>query len=202
MPIQNTNMQQLGTATQAILALAVLSTPHTVSAIPKINEYRQVPIQRVTTRSEVIYLQDKYSRQDTTNSTATNIFNEERFFEEASRQTNEIEILIGEIREWLLFKPNWDGENASAPNTKSLQDAVSFLRLLSSEHTMPESMLHASGNAGLFWNDSNIYADIEFLGDGQIAYFINRNEDKHKGLVKFNSKHIPDVFPAILLAEK
>lgn len=201
MPIQNTDKQQSGTATtaQAILAIAVLSTPHTVSAIPKINEYKEVPIQRITTRSEVICLQDKYSSQNITNTTDTNIFNDERFIEDVGRQTNEIEILIGEIREWLFFESNWDGENASTPNTVSLNEAVSFVRLLSEDINFPEPMLNASGNVGLFWNENDTYADIEFLGNGFIAYFIKLNEDKHKGKVRFNSKNIPTIFEAILL---
>ncbi len=52
-------------------------------------------------------------------------------------------------------------------------------------------MLLSSGHTALFWNEDNLYADIEFLGDGRIAYFIKKNGDKHKGVLEFKSQKMP-----------
>lgn len=117
---------------------------------------------------------------------------------DADRQTTSLERLIGEIRSWRSLRANWDGEGAAEPNARSLRDIVSFVRLLDENHPLPEPMLHASGHAGLFWKDEAVYADIEFLGDGRIAYYIERQGDKHKGVLKFDSQRMPAVFPVLI----
>jgi len=61
-------------------------------------------------------------------------------------------------------------------------------------------MLLASGHVALYKNENGLYADIEFLGDGRIAYFIKRNGDKHKGVLTFDSQKMPAVFSALLSA--
>lgn len=121
-------------------------------------------------------------------------------FGEIGRQTTSRERLAGELRGWGLLTVGWDGEGAAAPNFRSLKEAVSFVGLLDEDGVLPEPMLHASGHAGLFWKDDSLYADIEFLGDGRIAYYIERQGDKHKGVLKFNSHKMPTVFPALLRA--
>lgn len=119
-------------------------------------------------------------------------------FGEIERQTTVRERLAGELRSWGLLTEDWDGEGATMPNARSLKEAVSFIGLLDEDSVLPEPMLHASGHAGLFWKDSNLYADIEFLGDGRIAYYIECQGDKHKGVLKFDSQKMPAVFPALL----
>jgi hypothetical protein len=117
---------------------------------------------------------------------------------ESVRSTTAQEILIGEIREWALFGADWDGEGAQAPNSASCRESVEFVRLLKSDGEMPDPMLLASGHAGLLWRQLGLYADLEFLGDGKIAYYIERNGDRHKGVVSFDKKTMPSVFAAIL----
>src|SRR5690606_5941498 len=102
-------------------------------------------------------------------------------------------------RSWSLLETNWDGEGALAPSPESLKQAVSFVRLLS-DIPLPEPMLLSSGRAALYWNENNLYADLEFLEDGRIAYFIKNNGDKHKGVLAFNSEEMPAVFPALIKA--
>ena len=66
---------------------------------------------------------------------------------------------------------------------------MAFVRLLDDIVELPEPMLLGSGHAGLFWKTDKLYADLEFLGDGRIAYFIEyEGEGKHKGVVKFDSE--------------
>jgi len=115
-----------------------------------------------------------------------------------ARATTPQEKIIGEIRSWSLFDDNWDGEGSQRPNVESIKEMVFFVRLLSDEIPLPEPMLLSSGHTSLFWDESDLYADIEFLGDGRIAYFIKKNGDKHKGVLEFDSQQMPAVFPAIL----
>lgn len=114
------------------------------------------------------------------------------------RPTTTQEKIIGEIRSWSLFAENWDSEGSMSPKAQSIKEAVSFIRLLDDNISPPEPMLLSSGNISLFWDESDLYADIEFLGDHRIAYFIKKNGDKHKGVLKFDSQQMPTVFSALL----
>jgi hypothetical protein len=79
-----------------------------------------------------------------------------------------------------------------------LQDAIAFVGLLKTDDALPEPMLNATGRAGLHWKRFGLYADIEFLGDGRLAYYIERNGDKHKGVLSFDAKHIPAVLSVLI----
>lgn len=118
--------------------------------------------------------------------------------DEFVRPTTAYEKVAGELRQWKLLHGDWDGEGAAAPNAKSIEEAVTFVTLLGEWAEIPEPMLLASGHAALYWNENNRYADIEFLGDGRIAYFIRRDGDKHKGVLAFNAKRMPSVLSALL----
>jgi hypothetical protein len=114
------------------------------------------------------------------------------------RMTTGVEQIVGEIRSWRLLNSDWDGEGAQQPVAASLKEAEAFARLCPEHRTLPEPMLHASGRAGLYWKTDGLYADLEFLGDGQIAYYIERRGDRHKGQVRFDPEKMPSVFPALL----
>lgn len=115
------------------------------------------------------------------------------------RSTTPQEEVIGELRGVLLLKENWDGEGAQASNESSIRQAVDFVRLIGSNLWIPESMLHPSGRAGLFWNDNGIYADLEFTGTGFVTYYVERDGGKHKGVVPFDGKRMPRVFSTLLV---
>ena len=117
--------------------------------------------------------------------------------QEPVRETTPAEHAVGELRRWSLMPANWDGEGAAQPIPTSVREASAFAGLLPSTRTV-EPMLHASGRAGLYLRTATLYADIEFLGDGRIAYYIESNGDKHKGVVGFDSKKMPPVFGALL----
>lgn len=116
---------------------------------------------------------------------------------DATRATTPQEQLIGELRGWRQLSSQWDGEDAEVPQPQSIDDAVKFARMLGPQADA-QPMLHVNGRAGLFWRDDNLYADIEFLGSGRIAYFIEKNGDKHKGMVNFVAKEMPNLFKALL----
>jgi hypothetical protein len=116
---------------------------------------------------------------------------------DVTRATTAKEQLIGEPRGWRQLSSRWDGEDAEAPELQSIDDAVKFARMLGAQADA-QPMLHVNGHAGLFWRDDGLYADIEFLGSGRIAYFIEKNGDKHKGMVNFVAKEMPNLFKALL----
>ena len=117
---------------------------------------------------------------------------------QADRETTDTEKLIGEIRRWSLLSANWDGEGAAQPSAEAMHEATAFMRLLPEDQALPEAMLHANGRTGLFWKSEKLYADIEFIGDGRIAYFIERQGDRHKGVLNFDENAMPSVFPILL----
>lgn len=108
------------------------------------------------------------------------------------------EKLTNEIKDWSLLDDDWDGEGGLKPVSQSIKEAIMFVALLDEKIILPEPMLLSSGHISLFWNEDNLYADIEFLGDGRIAYFIKKNGDKHKGVLEFKSQKMPPVFTALL----
>ena len=119
----------------------------------------------------------------------------------ADRPTTPLEQVVGEIRSYGVLGNNWDGEGAARPNLNSIRSAVAFVRLLDPSIEMPEPMLFASGRAGLFWNNENIYADLEFTEAHSITYFVERqNEGKHKGVVVFEPETMPGVLAVLLSA--
>ena len=189
----------LSTAAAAeIFAALTLLPPPTVSSIPSLLEHQARLVQRITTRSALIEGDGHLYSAKTTNTTSMAGIRNVSNYSETHRPTTLREKLVGELRRWGLLTANWDGEGATVPAVTSLKEAVSFIRLLSEEGALPEPMLHGSGHAGLFWKDDSLYADIEFLGDGRVAYYIERQGDKHKGVVKFDSQRMPALFPALL----
>jgi len=116
----------------------------------------------------------------------------------AMRPTTALEKVVGELRRWSFLKANWDGEGAAAPALESLRNAESFVRAYGDIGEVPEPMLNANGRAGLFWKLNGLYADLEFLGDSRLAYYIERNGDKHKGVTQFNPEEVPALFQLLL----
>lgn len=123
-------------------------------------------------------------------------------FEQTSvtRETSEQEHIIATLRRWENYQANWDHEGAKAPNIGSVRSASAFICSLDRDATMPEPMLHDSGRAGLFWESDQLYADLEFLDEGSIAYYIERGSDRHKGVVAFDKQHIPAFLEPLLKA--
>lgn len=104
------------------------------------------------------------------------------------------QLLVG----WKYDTSNWDNDGASPICTKSIQMAIDFVCLLEDDSTMPEPMFHSSGTVGLFWEDQGLYADLEFFDYGSIAYYIDINSNKFKGMSEFNTFIHSSVFGALL----
>lgn len=185
----------LSTISAAKISLAICGIANpTVSTIPHMLEQPARPLQKTTSLAPTVLtglsgLTTFASNDDIYLST------------EPVRTTTASEKIIGDLRQWGLLKANWDGEGASTPSAQSIKDAVSFIKLIPENVVLPEPMLLASGNVGLYLNENNLYVDIEFLGNGRISYFIKTdNADKHKGVLTFENKKMPTVFQALIWA--
>ena len=118
--------------------------------------------------------------------------------ESEARETTDVERAVAEIRRWGFVDADWDGEGARKPLQSSQLAAISFIGALGAGVTAPEPMLHSSGRAGLFWRGDHLYAHLEFTGDGRVAYYIERGDDKHKGIVGVEPHKVPDVLENLL----
>ena len=194
------NFPAIGTdsVVKAFAAMGMLVLAPTVSAGPPRTEVIQQQINIGTYRINS-YASDK---SVIVGSSTQQNFNTANYVEFSSwavdRPTTELEKIVGQFRRWATLEANWDGENANAPIANSLSQAQNFATLLTKDMPTPEPMLNSTGRAGLFWNLNNLYADLEFLPDEKIAYYIEKNKDKHKGVVTFNSEKMPAVFTTLL----
>lgn len=186
-------------AAKALWTTLALSIPATVSSVPEslAAPSRVSPAPRLTSRAKFL-TGTPPSIQGTVASWPDSLVGEGDN-NQGERATTDQERLIGEIRRWALMDANWDGEGAVPPAARSLEESVAFVRLLENTVELPDPMLFSSGHAGLFWKTESLYADLEFLGDGRVAYFIeHEGVGKHKGVVKFDSEKMPAVFSALL----
>lgn len=182
----------LSTVSAAKIFLVIYGVANpTVSTIPSMLEHSACPVKNIS--SVAPNLLSGLPELTTT------ALNEDVYVTtEPVRTTTASEKIIGEIRQWNLLKANWDGEGASLPSAESIKDSVSFIKLISENATIPEPMLLASGNAGLYLNENNLYVDIEFLGKDRISYFIKRDGDKHKGVLTFDNEKMPAVLQTLI----
>jgi hypothetical protein len=186
-------------AAKALWATLALSAPATISPIPEAlaTPSRSSLAPRITSRAR--FLTESLPSSSGTVASWPESLVGDGDNDQGDRATTDQERLVGEIRRWALMNANWDGEGAAPPAVTSLEESVAFVRLISNSMELPEPMLLSSGHAGLFWKTEDLYADLEFLGDGRIAYFIeHEGEGRHKGVVKFDSEKMPAVFPALL----
>ncbi|MCY4361826.1 MAG: hypothetical protein OXE42_06550 [Gammaproteobacteria bacterium] len=169
-----------------------------------LDQFKYIPRIADSTLSDLFYKRhSELIKEDGNRSKSSEAINLEFYDEfiqiaEFTRSTTTREQLMGEIRSWALLEADWDGEGAAVPIARCIKNAVSFIRLLPDNISLPEPMLHASGNTGLFWGDGGMYADIEFLHNDRIAYYIEQNGDKHKGAINFDSESLPPVFSVLL----
>lgn len=182
----------LSTFSAAKISLAICGVVNpTVSQIPEMLVQPACQPQKITSLAPAILTG--------LSGVTTSASNDDSYISaESVRLTTASEKIIGEIRQWGAVKANWDGEGASLPSAQSIKDAVSFIKLIADNSALPEPMLLASGNAGLYMNENSLYVDIEFLGDDRISYFIKRNGDKHKGVLTFENEKMPAVFQTLI----
>ncbi|MFN9476404.1 hypothetical protein [Acidovorax sp.] len=119
-------------------------------------------------------------------------------FGQKARSTTDRERLIASLRGYLTLQENWDGEGAAAPNLNSLRAAMHFACALTDEVLAPAPMLHASGNAGLLWEEDGLYGELEFLHGSRAAYYFECGSNKHKGIVQLPAVEVPAILQQLL----
>jgi hypothetical protein len=184
-------------AANAILAMQLLTSP--VTTVSKLHELSEDRAPIMVKQSSLSPLLDERLPSDASTvlpAAAADLIRAD----EQPRETSDPERIIGELRSWSLLSANWDSEGANAPSEVSLRQAVAFVRRLTKEQRLPDPMLLSSGHAGLSWDDANLVADLEFLPDGRITYYIERNGDKHKGVLQFDRTELPPVLAHLVRA--
>jgi hypothetical protein len=182
------------TASVAKLFIVINTTAiPSLSNIPEMIEHAPRPIEKITSVAP-LELKSSVATLFAVSSVAEQTF----YAEDIARSTTDMEKVIGELREWAFLKNNWDGEGGNAPSVDSIREAVAFVRLINNNAGMPDPTLLASGRVSLFWHTESLYAEIEFLGNERIAYFIKNNDDKHKGIISFGSEKMSSVFTTLI----
>lgn len=115
-----------------------------------------------------------------------------------ARPTSLAEHAIGEIRRWETLEANWDGEGGSPAIQSSANECVSFICSLATDIATPAPMLQASGRIGLLWRAPALYAHLEFIGDGRVAFYIEKNDKIHKGVVDLGDHAVPALLQTLL----
>lgn len=87
---------------------------------------------------------------------------------------------------------DWDGNDAAKPLGHSIKEARNFVRKLSPESIIPGATLHADGHAILFIRQPDIYAELEFLGNGKIGFYARRGEEKWSDEFLFDGRSLPE----------
>lgn len=95
-----------------------------------------------------------------------------RFSEEALQK--EIDEMF-EIYETL--GPGWDGDDAKSVNRSSLSDAREFLGMRPKEIRLPHPQIDPDGFVGLWWKTPQMFAGVDFLGNGLISYYARQATD-------------------------
>lgn len=94
----------------------------------------------------------------------------------AKAPLDEAERQIARLNSLRSATDGWAGPGSVAPSVASLNEAIEMLRRIKTLPVpVPMASVGSHGNAGLFWSDESLYADLELLGDGRIGYLIHVN---------------------------
>jgi hypothetical protein len=92
--------------------------------------------------------------------------------------TDAIESSVTRLQMFRNYMDDWDGQGASAANTKAIDEAIKFLTLLEVWHPSPLATLSRSGDPILEFDDvdSRLFSSITFLPDGVVELY-TKNKD-------------------------
>lgn len=89
--------------------------------------------------------------------------------------------LLREIETYKGLSHGWDGYDAESPNPSALADLSHFLDLLPKGVDFPNITLASTGLPSLYWDDSEFFADLEFLGEGESSlYFVSKSSHEEE----------------------
>lgn len=101
---------------------------------------------------------------------------------QGSTSDDNFKILISKLLEFISLKPGWDTEDSIPPSIDSIKQTLKFISKLSEfNFPYPQPMLSTEGQIGLFWDESNIFIDIEIEGENKITYFAKDSNGNKAG---------------------
>ena len=101
------------------------------------------------------------------------------------------DVAVAQLIRFEQFEADWDGAGAARPIAATLKDARAFIRALTPESVVPRATLHADGHAILFVRETDVYGEIEFLGNGKIGFYVRRGNDQWSDEITFDNKLLP-----------
>ena len=84
--------------------------------------------------------------------------------------------LRSELASYAELADNWDGQGAITPPQTAIRDALAFLDRRPEDIPLPCPEEGSEGEVGVYWDyeDTGIFAEVTFEGDGTYAYFAVR----------------------------
>ena len=86
----------------------------------------------------------------------------------------EEQALRAELNSYAKLKNNWDDEGATAPSAKAVQDAIAFLDSRPEGIPLPLPEVASIGDVGIYWDEDDIFAEVQFGGDQAYSYYTER----------------------------
>lgn len=86
------------------------------------------------------------------------------------------------------LRPGWDGPRSPAISLAALADARAFLSALPVIPADLEPCPHGDGAVGLDMNEGDVWVNILFCGEGQMAYYATSGETVVRGTVPFSAE--------------
>jgi hypothetical protein len=102
------------------------------------------------------------------------------------------DLVVAQLIRMESWEDDWDGAGAAKPLDFSLKDARKFVRDLSPDSVIPQPTLHADGHAILFINNSDTYAELEFLEDHRIGFYVRLGGEEWAEEISFDGRTLPD----------
>ena len=110
----------------------------------------------------------------------------------ANYESSPADLTVAQLLRMKEWGADWDGNGAAKPLGSSLKDARAFVRALSPESIIPQATLHADGHAILFVNSAQVYAELEFLEDHRIGYYVRRGGEEWTDEISFDGRTLPE----------
>ena len=110
----------------------------------------------------------------------------------ANSDPDPADLAVAQLLRMEEWDADWDGNGAAKPLGFSLKDARAFVRALSPESIIPKATLHADGHTILFVNGPEAYAELEFLEDHRIGFYVRRGGDEWTDEISFDGRTLPD----------
>jgi len=104
----------------------------------------------------------------------------------------EADEIVAELCRFEQLTDDWDGNGAARPIVDSLRQARRFIRALHPRSALPMPALHADGHTALLLRHSDSYAELEFLGDNKIGYYVQRGGREWGDEIYFDGGTLPE----------